>query len=143
MKIPFGGQITFLWFFFSFSFKIVKTLKMLILVEEGMGMVCFNGKREGGDCRIMNVWYESDECPNSDVYIGKTSKSWYLRDLDHTKNYRSTKQDSPLFRHTATDKMVAGRYVLRIWRPFWKFIFFMPFFWAESNKISQLKKHVL
>ena len=68
-------------------------------------MVCINGKGEGGNCRKMNVGYEirCQECPTSAVYIGETSKSGYLRGLDHIKNYKTKKQDSPLWRHAVAN----------------------------------------
>ena len=68
-------------------------------------MVCTKGKGEGGDCRRPNVGYEvrCDECIQNIVYIGETSKSGYLRGLDHLKNYRCRTNDSPLWKHALTD----------------------------------------
>ena len=68
-------------------------------------IVCINGRGEGGDCRRMNVGYQisCQECPKSVVYIGETSKSGYLRGVDHLRNYKSKKNDCPLWRHAAQD----------------------------------------
>ena len=60
---------------------------------------------KGGDCQRPNVGYEIKclDCPNNVLYIGETSKSGYLRGLDHVKNYRGKKQDCPLWRHAAAE----------------------------------------
>ena len=68
-------------------------------------LVCTNGRGEGGDCQRPNVGYKIKclDCPNNVLYIGETSKSGYLRGLDHVKNYRGKKQDCPLWRHAAAE----------------------------------------
>ena len=68
-------------------------------------LVCATSRGEGGDCRRPNVGYEvrCNECTQNIVYIGETSKSGYLRGLDHLKNYRGRTSDSPLWKHAVSD----------------------------------------
>ena len=67
--------------------------------------MCAKGKGEGGDCRRPNVGYEisCSECTQTVVYIGETSKSGYVRGLQHLENYRGKTADSPLWKHALSD----------------------------------------